>query len=75
MVQFKTSHLFEALQLAEITSLNNYISSVEYTKTILVINFKIMTNYSDARYYIIMHETIHITQASNYLNNSAFLDL
>ena len=26
MVQFKTSHLFEALQLAEITSLNNYLS-------------------------------------------------
>ena len=46
MVQFKTSHLFEALQLAEITSLNNYLSLVEYTKTILVINFKIMTNYN-----------------------------
>ena len=74
MVQFKTSHLFEALQLAEITSLNNYLSLVEYTKTILVINFKIMTNYSDAR-YIIMHETIHFTQASNYLNHFAFLDL
>ena len=49
MVQFKTSHLFEALQLAEITSLNNYLSLVEYTKTILVINFKIMANDSDAK--------------------------
>ena len=62
MVQFKTSHLFEALQLAEITSLNNYLSLVEYTKTILVINFEIMTNYSDASYY----NTRNNTQATNY---------
>ena len=67
MVQFKTSHLFEALQLAEITSLNNYLSLVEYTKTILVINFKIMTNYSDGSYY----NTRNNTQASNLLNNFA----
>ena len=62
MVQFKTSHLFEALQLSEITSLNIYLSFVEYTKTILVINFEIMTNYSDASYY----NTRNNTQATNY---------